>query len=177
MIAYFAWKLKKPVSKLYLLKMVYLANRYHLRKFARPVYEDEYFAMDFGPVATSAKRLIEGITESELLSAKKQKGVHMVSALASPRLEVFSESDREAMDVAIRIYESKRSKIVDYTHRFPEWKRFQEDLRNGSRRKKMFIVDFFESAGAAEYCNVQSDIVAINKEVFLENEELKHAFA
>lgn len=42
------------------LQLVYFADRYHLRKFGRPITNDEYFAMPYGPVASGAKDIAEG---------------------------------------------------------------------------------------------------------------------
>ena len=45
---YLVTSLKGGCSKLNLLKLVYLADRYHLRKFGRTVTGDSYRAMPYG---------------------------------------------------------------------------------------------------------------------------------
>ena len=41
------------------LKLVFFADRYHLRQYGRPVTNDEYMAMEFGPVPSGCKDLAE----------------------------------------------------------------------------------------------------------------------
>src|SRR6266487_1670953 len=50
----------RRLNKLKALKLLFFADRYHLRKFGRPVSECAYFAMPHGPVASEAKQLAEG---------------------------------------------------------------------------------------------------------------------
>lgn len=48
------------INKLKALKLVYFADRYHLWKYGRPITNDEYFAMNFGLVASATKDLAKG---------------------------------------------------------------------------------------------------------------------
>ena len=60
MLSYLASNVKgMRLSKLNALKLVYLADRYHLRKYASPIVWDTYYAMQYGPVASKTKKLIE----------------------------------------------------------------------------------------------------------------------
>ncbi len=43
-------------SKLILLKFIFLADRYHLRKFGRTITGDSYRAMTYGPVAQHVRK-------------------------------------------------------------------------------------------------------------------------
>src|SRR5262249_34072379 len=49
----------REMNKMKALKLLFFADRYHLRKYGRPVSECEYFAMKNGPVASEAKRVAE----------------------------------------------------------------------------------------------------------------------
>jgi len=66
---FFALRSGGQVNKLKALKLVYFADRYHLRRFGRPITGDEYLAMPFGPVASGAKDLTE---MSEFLSEEER---------------------------------------------------------------------------------------------------------
>jgi uncharacterized phage-associated protein len=57
---YFARQEGGSINKLKALKLLFFADRYHLRKFGRPVSECTYFAMAHGPVASEAKNIAEG---------------------------------------------------------------------------------------------------------------------
>ena len=49
------------IGKLRAMKLVFFADRYHLRKHGRMVTEDEYWAMKYGPVpSTTHQAAIEG---------------------------------------------------------------------------------------------------------------------
>src|SRR5450755_3821683 len=56
---YFARQDGGSINKLKALKLLFFADRYHLRKFGRPVSECAYFAMQHGPVASEAKHIAE----------------------------------------------------------------------------------------------------------------------
>src|SRR5438309_84841 len=56
---FFAQRAGGSINKMKALKLVYFADRYHLRKYGRPVVGDEYLAMNYGPVASGTKDLAE----------------------------------------------------------------------------------------------------------------------
>src|SRR5438105_15508174 len=56
---FFARQEGGSINKMKALKLVYFADRYHLRRFGRPVVGDEYHAMNYGPVASGTKDLAE----------------------------------------------------------------------------------------------------------------------
>jgi len=47
-----------PADKIKLIKLVYLADKYHLLRYGRTVTGDEYFAMENGPVASTLKDVL-----------------------------------------------------------------------------------------------------------------------
>src|SRR5947209_4648782 len=56
---FFARQAGGSLNKMKALKLVYFADRYHLRRFGRPVVGDEYLAMTYGPVPSGTKDLAE----------------------------------------------------------------------------------------------------------------------
>jgi len=56
---YFARQEGGSINKLKALKLLFFADRYHLRKYGRPVSECAYYAMTHGPVASEAKQIAE----------------------------------------------------------------------------------------------------------------------
>src|SRR2546426_6564656 len=56
---FFARKNGGQINKMKALKLVFFADRYHLRQFGRPITNDEYLAMEYGPVASGCKDLAE----------------------------------------------------------------------------------------------------------------------
>src|SRR5256885_411869 len=50
---------RAEINKMKALKLLFFADRYHLRKYGRPVSNCEYFAMARGPVGSQAKNVAE----------------------------------------------------------------------------------------------------------------------
>src|SRR5262245_1230943 len=52
---YLAKKEHGQIDKLKAMKLIWIAERYHLRNYGRLIINDKYFAMDKGPVASGVK--------------------------------------------------------------------------------------------------------------------------
>src|SRR5437016_8911438 len=49
----------RRLNKMKALKLLFFADRYHLRKYGRPLSDCAYFAMKNGPVGSEAKNIAE----------------------------------------------------------------------------------------------------------------------
>ncbi|NOX73612.1 MAG: SocA family protein [Alphaproteobacteria bacterium] len=86
-------------------KLLYLADRAHLRQFGRPITFDKYVAMPFGPVASAAYDLVRGkkalgINPSSLpFETSKHDKIFLVG---NPKRDIdrdiFSRSDLMVLD-------------------------------------------------------------------------------
>jgi uncharacterized phage-associated protein len=139
------------INKLKALKLVFFADRYHLRKYGRPVSECAYFAMKDGPVASEAKHVAE---ESDYLPASarnyarkflEKKSNYDYASIAEVDKAVLSETDVEALTFAWENFGFvPKYQLRDITHHYPEWKRHKRVLEaSGRRRVKMDYADFF----------------------------------
>jgi uncharacterized phage-associated protein len=138
------------INKLKALKLLFFADRYHLRKFGRPVSECAYFAMTHGPVASEAKNLAE---EHDSLPAAvrtyagkflKRTSDYDYASVAEVDQAVLSETDLEALTFAWENFGYlPKFQLRDITHQYPEWKRHERALKSGSRRVAMDYADFF----------------------------------
>jgi uncharacterized phage-associated protein len=143
------------INKLKALKLLFFADRYHLRKFGRPVSECAYFAMTHGPVASEAKHIAEDaslLPEPVRAYARRfvrKNGDYDFSAVADGDASVLSVSDREALAFAWQ-YFGKFSKyqLRDITHHYPEWKRHEQKLTASTKRVPMDYADFFKEPDA-----------------------------
>jgi hypothetical protein len=146
---FFAIQNGGAIDKLRALKLVFFADRYHLREYGRPVTNDQYWAMRLGPVPSATKDLFEMDTTSreERHYAEKffAKGIppHTIRSIAAVDTSVLSASDREALDFAWRTA-GRRSRIVERTHVYPEWKRHAAALKGDSTRVPMDYLDFLD---------------------------------
>ena len=143
---------RAEINKMRALKLLFFADRYHLRKYGRPVSDCSYFAMKNGPVASEAKHVAEDGTRLDPKARSyvhrfvRRKGIYDVSSVAKVDSTVFSESDLEALDFAWRTFgHYTEFQLVDITHRYPEWKRHERALRrDGHKRVEMDYAHFFE---------------------------------
>ena len=67
---YLALKSGGRINKMKALKLIFFSDRYHLRKYGRPITNDEYLAMEYGPVASGVKDIAE---MSDFLGSKAAK--------------------------------------------------------------------------------------------------------
>lgn len=160
---FFAHRSGRSINKMKALKLVYFADRYHLRKYGRPVVGDEYVAMNYGPVASGTKDVAEMsdfLGEEEARYAKKfiepsESGL-AYSSVADVDEKVFSESDREALRFAWgRFGRVEKYALSKLTHRYPDWKKHEAALKSKVvSRVPMNYRDFLQDPeGNAEPCH------------------------
>ncbi len=138
------------IDKLKAIKLIYFADRYHLRKYGRLITNDEYYAMKLGPVASGVKDIADmsiflGDEESEY--AKKYLNVtddNLIKSVNDNYDKVFSKSDIESLHFAWEKF-GKLSvySLVEMTHKYPDWKKHELKLKANSR-VRMNCEDFFE---------------------------------
>lgn len=147
---------RAEINKMKALKLLFFADRYHLRKYGRPVSDCAYFAMKNGPVASEAKSVAEEnarLCKPALAYVRhflRRHGEYDASSLVRSVAEVdkavLSESDMEALDFAWQTFgHHDKEKLVDITHHYPEWKRHERALTKfGRKRVGMDYGDFFQ---------------------------------
>lgn len=138
-----------------LLKLMYLSDRFHLRKNGRNLSTDEYYAMKRGPVATktydNCKQIASDAPDlgenSDLstLFAKGKTSYEIVSK-ARPNMLNFSGSEIEAIETILATYGDKTSEeLSDITHGFYEWKKYSDALRENNTSYRIETDDFFQT--------------------------------
>jgi uncharacterized phage-associated protein len=147
---FFIFKAGGVINKMKALKLIYLADRYHLRKYGRLITNDTYFAMDYGPVPSGVKDIAEA---SEFLGDEEMKYssryVEPVDKLIlkstnSVDNNIFSKSDIESLDFAWKHFgHLDQFDLAELTHQYPEWKRHEKSLELDSRIQ-IHLEDFFE---------------------------------
>ncbi len=151
---YFAQKEGGAINKMKAIKLIWLSDRLHLRKFGRPVVKDKYFALKYGPIQTNVKEFAENDTnvffaEEESVYRNgylKTHGSLRFRSISAPELKVFSKSDIAIMD---EVYETfghlDQFALSELSHIYPEWKRFEKALKSGlGSRFQMDYLDFFK---------------------------------
>ena len=157
-LAYLARKSGGVLNKMKALKLIFFADRYHFRRFGQPITGDTYFAMGYGPVPSGTKDL----AESSLFLSEEERGyaasfIQPVSlmefrSVEEPDLSWLSRSDIEALDWSWSNFGDKNQyDLADYTHKYPEWKRWESSLKNQSRIQ-MDYRDFLFDPEDADPC-------------------------
>ena len=132
---FFARQAGGEINKMKALKLVFFADRYHLRQYGRPVTNDEYMAMEFGPVPSGCKDLAE---MSDYLDTHERSyaerflrraGQYDFASISEVERPVFSASDLEALEFAWKNFGTfDQFQLAELTHQYPEWKRHETAL-------------------------------------------------
>lgn len=155
---FFARQTGCRINKLKALKLIFFADRYHLRKYGRPITGDRYFAMNYGPVPSASKDLAEmsgflGTAErtcSGQFLRPAPGDPHAFESVAEVDPMVFSDSDEEALRFAWKHFgDADAFQLADLTHEYPEWKRHETALLGGeATRLAMSYEDFLDDPPA-----------------------------
>lgn len=136
----------KTADKLRLIKLLYLTDKYHVIRYARTVTNDEYWAMDYGPVGSIAKDILG--FDSELLSKEFEYAAKMLEKVDQHRfaqgihctieeLDELSETDIEAIDfVTEKFGHLTTRQLIDLTHLYPEWAQYKGLFENHMTRRE-----------------------------------------
>ena len=174
------------IGKIEALKIVYLADRHHLRSYGSSITGDAYYAMKRGPVASSTKDVIEGkFGPDEALSKYAlqfiKPGSDSFCAKPQKMFDSLAETDIVSLSTAYKKYVElggNQKSIVEYTHNFPEWRKHLSSLKAGKTRVRMSISDFFDSdkvSECVEYCTAKGEQVKLNREIYLDTPECLRA--
>jgi len=165
-ILYFADKSDtKTITRLKLMKLLWLSDRLHLNKYGRLILNDRYKALPNGPVASKALAM-----SKHNIDAVYRVSGRDITAIAKPDLDYFSKSDLEVMDYIWNKFNQDSPWFLrELSHQFPEWKRFEKELsdKNSPNAYDMVIQDFFLSADVEKFTDILDDeTIALSKEQF-----------
>lgn len=152
-IIFFTSKEKdKTISRLKLMKLLWLSDRIHLNKYGRLILKDCYNALPHGPVPSLALNYSKNdLPDFYLVHGNK------IQALKDFDSKYFSESDLEVMNFVWSTFGNKgASGLRNYSHDFPEWLRFKKELEDSSMPNSYEIVldDFFENPNKKEFYDI-----------------------
>lgn len=183
-INFFARKSGGTIDKLKVIKLLFFADRYHLRKYSRLVTNDDYKAMKLGPVGSGIKDIIDSssfIDEDirEYASKYLTKDDNNIQSLVDVDADVFSKSDLEALTFALNEFgQYDQFKLKRLTHEYPEWKKHEPAIDSGVKQIDMNLVDFFEEPDKKyNPCYVlDAEEKKYNLQVLIEQSQVKAAW-
>ena len=167
-----------PADKLKLVKLIYFADKYHLIKYNRTVTNDEYWAMDHGPVGSNVKDVLEfddftmSKNECEFafkLISKHGKNKFKKNNLKKPhQYDYLSKSDIEALDFVVdKFGHMKTWDIRNYSHYCPEWYQYEEMFKSKeTRREKIDTYELISLISNDKYFPFTNEDIKNAKEIF-----------
>ncbi len=165
---------KESADKIQIIKWVYLADKYHLVKYGRTITGDQYYAMQYGPVGSTVKDVLElnGLPAAEARYVKSLieniDRVTFKKRKDAPRIifNQLSKTDIEALNFVIKKFGDMGSwELKDYTHKYPEWKQHKHRLKTASRREKINTEELF-SLLHNDRIAVPREKLKLSKEIF-----------
>lgn len=168
------------IQKLKAIKLIWAADRYHLRKYGRLVSADEYVAMPFGPVASNAKNIADSDTmwlaedilekSNEYITPSDDRKV--IFSHKDVDSKPFSKSDLEALEFAWKEFGGFDGfQIADISHDYPEWSKHRENFELGvQRRKDIDPIDFFDDP--TNLTHLKKDPFVLDDEILKDSKEV-----
>ena len=132
-------------------KLLWLADRYHLRQYGRTITGDTFFALPHGVVPSDAKNVVEHqsthIPTDEEYRDKYIKRLNKYSyqTITEPDVMEFSDSDQEALDKVLQAYSHfDQYQLEKLSHTFPEWLAYKAKLEaDGTPKAYKIDLDYF----------------------------------
>lgn len=169
------------INKMKALKLVWLADRVHVRKFGRSITGDEYYALPNGPVPSGTRDVLESsnfLDDAASEYAKAfitQSDKYNFKTLSEVNQKVFSQTDIEILDLVFSKYSHLgQFELRDLSHSFPEWKKYESALtKRLSSRFRIDPLDFFIDTEDVTGLHKDSESnLEITKQIFEENSKL-----
>lgn len=114
-------------------KLFFYADIYHINKYGRPVFGDEYQAWQYGPVPIATYNLLkqepllfEALGEDQPFIVEKKGTKPVVVPQRKADMDYFSKSDIEALNYAIEHFSAMSfGELTEVSHKHPAWKNAQ----------------------------------------------------
>lgn len=169
----------RKVNSMKAYKLLWLADRYHLRQCGRTITGDIFYALPHGVVPSDAKNVVEHqnthfFTNEEYRNKYiKRLGKYCYQAIAEPDVMVFSDSDQDALDKILQVYGTfDQYKLEKLSHKFPEWLAYKSKLEaEGTPKAYKIDIDYFFDDAKEDKSGLFADDpekIALIKEYFHE---------
>ncbi|MDD4931316.1 MAG: Panacea domain-containing protein [Candidatus Colwellbacteria bacterium] len=185
----FARKKEGKINKMKAIKLIYFADRYHIRKYGRPIIGDSYWAMKLGPVGSetlNTANLSKKDLDASCLKYAQEflghpKGDIKLQNIISKKevdLGVFSQTDIEALEATFNEFGDKdQFELADESHKYPEWLKHEKEINKGRKRVKMEYSDFFNNSLPEESSifKYSDEHLGLMKDVYEEDLDIQKA--
>jgi len=167
-VAYFTKNTRK-IDKLKAAKLLYFLDKYHLVNYGRPITGDCYHSLDCGPVPSMSLDIMNDVIcgvplrrtlpnkeifEKYLRVDDKKSRYPEFILKRGPNLEVFSESEIEALNHTVKKYGDRSgSELIDLTHEELTW----ISVKNGEIDYRLFVADSPNSSEMLEVMELDQE--------------------
>ncbi|MGL4944321.1 MAG: Panacea domain-containing protein [Thermoguttaceae bacterium] len=134
-----------------LIKLLYIADRVCLEMEARTITGDKVCAMPHGPVLNTVYSLIKGREyRSQIWQHFIKTEGHEVYINNDPGVGYLCRFEKEL--IANVYNENKNKDVVRLSHTFPEWKKYENQLKTPGLKKSypITIIDMLDGIGKPE---------------------------
>jgi len=181
---FFALKEGGEINKMKALKLIWFADRDHLRRYGRPILSDKYYAMRLGPVPSATKDLtkehdpfLEGqelLYRDEFISPAGNDLTLL--SIKEVDTDVFSQTDLTILE---RVYKEfgqyEQFELAELSHNYPEWEQFRKaiEAKQGTRFEMNYL-EFFKNPKEVkeDYFSIDSEDLELSRLMFQENQEM-----
>ncbi len=173
----------KKMHRVKLIKLLWVADRFHIRKYGRTVSESEYCAMFHGPVCSLALDIAQlshggfGLSDDDIgyISEYFTSDERFTAMSKNPGEDYLSETDKEMMRKAYQVFNSAEDfNLADQiSHKYPEWLQYKSYFDGGERSSQPIDeAKFFENPVGDDYFEEDRDVLDAAREVFIEQREI-----
>jgi len=161
-------------------KLLFLADKYHLVKYGRPITGDRYCALPYGPIPSTILDIIEKVIAGRIddpHAASLSGALELDRRYQNPRFKAkaafdarkLSQSDLMALDhVVAQFGHMEFAELKAITHEMVAYKKAWHEKPEDRNAADMNFEEFFEE---------DSDAVAGAKEEMLEDDLLRKTFS
>lgn len=125
---------KRYLGKVKLMKLMYFMDFKHVKNYGKPVTYDTYVKLDYGPVPSLIKNLVDDTAGgyetvlTDTISFESPKGTAMEKVIPKRQFteadkKLFSPTELEVLsNVCARFKDATTKEIVDESHKEAPWK-------------------------------------------------------
>ncbi len=183
-LTFFAQHGVRDLDKMKAAKLLFHADKYHLLKYGRPVLGDEYACMQYGPVPSTSLNVMNDVLArdahfpptakdlfDEYLAVEKPLFTKypVFRAKREPDLDVFSDSDIEALEYSYQTYGAKSAwELSEESHNEPCWRAANQGRSPGSSVRmdySLFFEDRPEAVDMLRFVEAQQEDREVSDEL------------
>jgi uncharacterized phage-associated protein len=162
-------------DKLQLVKLMYLADKYHLMKYGRTVSGDDFYAFEHGPAGSKTinvlnfdkRELGSHLDTAKRLFKKGQGEYEFVPGEKCERvsLTMLSDTDMEALEFVLKTFGKMGKKVIDYSHKLPEWKKYKSLFVTKTTKREPIRTEEVLSRTGDRYFTIADDHIEESRKI------------